>query len=203
MQIERIYYPLKTLGYGNRVGIWTVGCPHRCFRCCNEELQPADDTKEVPLEKIYTLISNIKESVDGVTLSGGDPFFQAEELNNLVNWLKEKGIDDILIYSGFTLEELRKMNNVYINDVLSKIAVLIDGKYVEELNDDLPMRGSSNQRIHIFKDEFKKKYEDLLKGDRTIQPLIVENNIITLGIPPKNYKNSLKEFSYKKGMNIS
>lgn len=54
----------------------------------------------------------------------------------------------IYIWTGYTLEELQKQNNPYIINILSKIDVLIDGRYIQELRDiTLNLRGSSNQRV--------------------------------------------------------
>src|SRR5690606_7761143 len=140
--------------YGNRVGIWTVGCPHRCFNCCNPELQPVDESKEITLDHLFHSISSITETIDGITISGGDPFFQPEELAILIAWLVEKGHEDILIYSGYKIEELLSWNRTDVQFILENIAVLIDGLYIDKLNDNLSLRGSSNQRVIVLKEKF-------------------------------------------------
>lgn len=150
MQIERVYYPVKTLGYGNRIGIWTVGCRHGCFNCSNPELWDNDPDKDVSEKQIINMFTSIPGQVDGVTITGGEPFQQAEELLSLVLYLYKELTQDILIYSGYTLEELQQWKNPTVDKVLAHIAVLIDGKYIEELNDNSSLRGSSNQRIHIL-----------------------------------------------------
>ena len=54
----------------------------------------------------------------------------------------------IFLWTGYTLEELKKQKNKYIESILSHIDVLIDGPFIQEKKDlTLELRGSSNQRI--------------------------------------------------------
>lgn len=200
MQIERMYYPVKTLGYGNRLGIWMVGCPHRCFNCCNPELQNENVEKELSVNDVFRLIESIGQPIDGVTISGGDPFFQPKELAILVRGLVHLGIEDILVYSGYTMDELISKNDKDTFDILDNIAVLIDGKYMEELNDNRPLRGSSNQQILLLKEKFKDRYINLLGSAREIQNVYFSNNLISIGIPPKGFKKRVRQKSKEKGL---
>lgn len=54
----------------------------------------------------------------------------------------------IFVWTSYTLEELKNRNDEYIENILSHINVLIDGKFIQAERDiTLPLRGSSNQRI--------------------------------------------------------
>ena len=75
------------------------------------------------------------------------PFLQAEELYELVHYLKQNITDDIIIYSGYKFEELKQMQSIYVDKILDLISVLIDGEYIDEQNDGIGIRGSSNQYI--------------------------------------------------------
>ena len=183
MQIDRVYYPVKTLGYGNRIGIWTIGCVHGCINCSNPELWNPDPTKEVSIEKILKYIEKIPHA-DGITITGGDPFLQPEELLCLVTSLKELGYSDILVYSGYTLEELRGKGEV-INQILSSIGVLVDGRYVDELNDNKSFRGSSNQRIIVLNKSLNERYSGADSWERKTQIVMNDNNIQAIGLPVK------------------
>lgn len=104
------------------------------------------------MEEIVNEI-NSNPLLDGITLSGGDPLYNPEEMLEIIKYLKEKTGMNIWLYTGYTIEELRKDNKRMA--VLEYVDTLVDGKFVQELYDPLlKFRGSSNQRI-IRKKDFK------------------------------------------------
>lgn len=183
MQIDRVYYPVTTLGYGQRIGIWTVGCKHECMNCSNPELWKPNQTKEISIERILKYIERIPHT-DGITITGGDPFFQPEELLHLVMGLKEMKYTDILVYSGYTLEELKQQGDT-VSQILLNIGVLVDGRYNDELNDNKSFRGSSNQRIIVLNKSLEERYRGADDWDRKTQIVMNDNNIQAIGLPVK------------------
>lgn len=109
MYVARILYPVKVLGPGSRVGIWFCGCPRRCEGCSNPELWEFQDRYKISLKTLLTLIEKISEKnkIDGFTITGGDPIFQAEDLLKLLDQIK-KISDDIIIYTGYMKNEVPK-----------------------------------------------------------------------------------------------
>lgn len=92
--------------------------------------------------------------LQGLTISGGEPFCQPEALLPLARGAREQG-KDVTIYSGYTLEQLLEMakDRPAIGDLLHACDILVDGPYVEQLRDlTLTFRGSSNQRILVLKE---------------------------------------------------
>ena len=59
MYIARILYPVQVLGPGKRVGIWFVGCKHKCKGCSNPELWNINETSYVTIEQVEKLIRNV------------------------------------------------------------------------------------------------------------------------------------------------
>lgn len=110
---------------------------------------------------------------------------QKDSLLTLLKELKSNGIEDILVYTGNTLNELKDMRDKKVDEILKNIDVLIDGHYVEELNDNKGIRGSSNQKVHVFNSNLKEKYK-ALEGERKVQNIYYKNNSINIGIPLKN-----------------
>ena len=150
MKVARIIFPIKVLGPGNRVGIWLAGCPHRCKGCSNPELWDSSVVRDIsPVSVIESIKKITHNDPFGVTITGGEPFVQYEELCAMTKMLLEL-TDDILVYTGYTFEQLKESNNGYIFDILNSIAVIIDGKYVEDKNSAQPLIGSSNQKIHFL-----------------------------------------------------
>lgn len=133
-------------GAGIRMTVFTQGCPHNCKGCHNPQTHDFkagyDETVESVFEKFLK-----NPMLKGITLSGGEPFCQADALIELCELVKSKN-KDIWAYSGYTFEKLK--NNITPNSkkLLGLVDVLVDGKFVLELRDlTLTFRGSSNQRI--------------------------------------------------------
>lgn len=189
MNLSRILYPVNVLGPGNRVGIWLCGCDRTCKGCSNPELWQPRPEYEVSVEKVYGLIQQVSAGhmIDGFTISGGEPMLQAAELVSLIRLLK--GIStDILVYSGFQIEELRESKDQAIGEVLSNIAVLIDGAYVEEKNDGSVLRGSSNQRVHLLSERHRDLYAQYMsKAHNQIQNFTTTNGIVSVGIHHRGF----------------
>jgi len=155
-------------GAGVRYAIFTQGCTHACPGCHNPESHPHCGGQEVALDD---LVADIKAHrlVKDVTLSGGDPFEQADVCANLAAKLKEEGYG-IWAFTGFLYEDLRAwstkkaesyfaeatdkdacvaaMDPEAVQALLQSIDVLVDGPFVQELRSlDLEWKGSSNQRV--------------------------------------------------------
>lgn len=189
MNIARILYPVQVLGPGKRIGIWVAGCSRRCKRCSNPELWSQKPEYEISIKQIFSLIENIKHDheIDGFTISGGEPMNQARELAQLFHLLRMIS-SDILVYSGYTIEELRAKHDLATNDILGTIAVLIDGEYIEDLNDNSFLRGSSNQKIHILNQDYIEKYQQYLNaGHNQIQNFTTTDGIVSVGIHHKSF----------------
>lgn len=140
-------------GKGLRYSIYFAGCTHACKGCHNKESWCPDNGTLVTEEYLDKIIEEINSNplLDGITLSGGDPLYNPEEMLEIIKYLKEKTEMNIWLYTGYTIEELRKDNRRM--KVLQYVDTLVDGKFVQELYDPLlKFRGSSNQRIIRKKD---------------------------------------------------
>ena len=86
--------------------------------------------------------------LDGVTLSGGEPFMQAAELAIVAAAVKSKGLS-VIVFSGYTFEELISLSGERkgYRALLENTDILIDGRFdITRKSMDLRFRGSSNQR---------------------------------------------------------
>ena len=112
---------------------------------------------------------------------------QAGELLELITNLCDISTD-VLVYTGFSIEELKSSTDPSVKTLLKSIAVLIDGEYVEELNDNSRLRGSSNQRIHILMNQFESKYNDYItNSSNQIQNFTTTDGIVSVGIHHKSF----------------
>lgn len=89
---------------------------------------------------------NSNPMLDGITISGGDPFYDPYALAELCQILKQETGKHILVYTGYTIERL--IASERLSAPLPYIDTLIDGPYIASLRDpSILFRGSSNQRI--------------------------------------------------------
>ena len=145
-------------GEGIRTVIWTQGCAHKCPGCHNPGTHSFDDGYLLDIEEAKSMIDNL-EGQDGITFSGGDPFYQPEECAVLAKYARRKGLN-VWCYTGFTYETLIKLSfsNPNIMNFLKEIDVLIDGPFLlEKKSLDAIFRGSTNQRIIDVKKSIKDK----------------------------------------------
>jgi anaerobic ribonucleoside-triphosphate reductase activating protein len=186
-------YPVKVLGPGSRIGIWVSGCPQRCPGCINPELWAQSPEYEISIGRLCEVIDCIasEHSVDGFTISGGEPMAQAEELDALIQRLTAVN-GDILVYSGYRIATLREWRSPHVDSILRSVAVLIDGPYVEEMNNNAILRGSENQNIMILNDRFKEKYETYFKtAHNQIQNFSTADGIVSVGIHSKDFRRKI------------
>ena len=185
MEIDRIVYPVKALGPGSRVALWTVGCSIRCAGCSNPELWNKSQGKNIDINLIYKMIAQIAEQkpVDGITISGGEPLDQAPELLDLLARL-ENLTDDVLIYTGYNLSEIPE--SVHLR-LLPLVTCIVCGPYVDDLNDGkCALRGSNNQQIILTKDSAANRYDEYLAAGRRFQNLVWSDEIMSIGLHNKN-----------------
>lgn len=157
------------------------GCSKNCKGCISPEFQSYEERFPLTADEILLFIPQGKIP-DGLTISGGEPFEQENGILELINLFSMKFSDDILIYTGYTLEELKARNSKVTDKILSSVSVLIDGEYIEEQNDGTALRGSSNQKIHVFR--HAERYEELIHGKRKLQGVLMNDKLWFIGIPP-------------------
>ncbi|WP_319372299.1 anaerobic ribonucleoside-triphosphate reductase activating protein [uncultured Ilyobacter sp.] len=148
MKIIKIFKETISDGPGFRYSIYFSGCSHYCEGCHNPETWKGDLGEVLSETYMQKIISEIKRNtlLDGVTLSGGDPFFIPEELLSFLRRLKGEIDINVWTYTGYTFEELIKKD--ITKKCLEYIDVLVDGKFDKDLaNPELFYRGSSNQRL--------------------------------------------------------
>lgn len=181
IRLHRVYYPVTTLGPGRRLGIWVQGCTRGCRDCLSPEMQPV--TREtVPVEEVLRQIPSDLHP-DGLTVSGGEPFDQPQAVDAVVRWFVQHHTADVLVYTGYTLEELRARRDPDTDALLSHIAALADGPYRAEQNFGIGQMGSANQRLHVWR--FADRYREFATMPRTLQAVQEGERVLFIGIPPK------------------
>ncbi|MCP4349536.1 MAG: radical SAM protein [Desulfobacterales bacterium] len=177
----------RSLGPFQRFAIWVQGCPLKCPNCMTPDAISEEKGSIVPISELIELIHETPD-IEGVTISGGEPFGQADALAKMICKIKQKKDLGIIVYSGYTLETLKRMpvSQPGVQKFLSYIDLLIDGAYVHELNDGLSLRGSSNQKIHNLTERYAHVVNDYYgQANRQVEIQLYQDNIMMLGIPGK------------------
>lgn len=165
LRLNRTHYPVTALGPGVRAGIWMQGCTIGCAGCVSRDTwDPAAGTA-VEVTAVLDWLAAIDGPVQGVTISGGEPFQQPDALAELLagidHWRRDRGDDtddtddteeaeeaegaDVLVYSGYPWSRLRRTPR--LRALLGHCDAVIAGPYVRRRNTGTPLRGSDNQRI--------------------------------------------------------
>ena len=140
-------------GPGERFVIWTQGCRKGCKNCYNPETWSHYRNNLIDIDLLVEEIKN--SSISGVTISGGDPFEQPEELFYLLREIKQLDLSDgVIVFSGYTIDEIRVREE--LRKSLDYIDVLIDGLYIEEKRITNGLAGSSNQEFYFLTDKISR-----------------------------------------------
>ena len=132
-------------GHGTRFVIWVQGCNKRCLNCFNPDYQQ-HTTKT--LMDVKTLTSEVLavSGIDGITISGGEPFLQAKELSELAKSVRSNGLS-VLVFTGYSEKELNESNDKDIRALMDNTDMIIAGVYDPAYPSEIPMIGSSIQKV--------------------------------------------------------
>lgn len=171
-------------GPGRRFALWVQGCERRCPGCCNPEMQPIRRNTIVDVQDLIKLIARAQseESIEGVSLIGGEPVLQAEGVADLAQWCHDHGLS-VLLFTGYLYDDLLRMNDLFVNRLLSATDLLVDGPFiVSEYDEERDWIGSKNQKLWFLSDRYMPgiEYEH---GARSMEVLISDRNILINGWP--------------------
>jgi len=143
MKVINISEGTSVDGPGLRTSIYFSGCSHHCEGCHNPQSWDIDAGKEMSVDELLKIIDYNRFPV---TFSGGDPFFQAEEVTELARAIKAQQGRNIWCYTGYKWENV--VNDSRFRPLLETIDVLVDSPFILAQRDiSLLFKGSANQRI--------------------------------------------------------
>jgi anaerobic ribonucleoside-triphosphate reductase activating protein len=130
-------------------------------------------------------------SITGLTFSGGEPMEQAAGLASLVRLAREKKDLDLICFTGYRYERLSKNPpNTGVTELLAQVDVLVDGPFVQSLNDSVGLRGSSNQRvIHLTS---RLREYDFESRSREVEITITNGELAFIGIPTPDILSAME-----------
>ena len=201
--LSRLHWPVTTLGYGNRIGIWFQGCSIHCEGCCSQDTWEVTDEQVITIDSLLDWVALCPlDEVNGITISGGEPFDQPEALSLLVQRLRDLFDDnhklDILVYSGYPWQSLQKKHA----KLLTQFDVIISGPY-QLRTQTAWLRGSDNQRIHCVTPLGVERYASPPSDiPKKLQIHIENNQLWMIGIPEKGDLEVLQSRLGQLGINL-
>lgn len=188
LRVNRLHFPVTTLGPGRRIGIWLQGCTVGCRGCLSPDTWDPDPATEVAVDSVVEACRQFApRGVDGVTISGGEPFEQPDGLAALLDglhaWREELGLSmDLLCYSGLSLTRLELESA----DVLARLDAVIPEPFVLGRSVGRPWRGSDNQPIIALTALGEERYGSPVVEDRVrLQVDVSPERILLIGIPDR------------------
>jgi anaerobic ribonucleoside-triphosphate reductase activating protein len=209
LQLNKAHYPVTALGPGRRIGIWTQGCSIHCPGCVSLDTWKPDRSKAIAVKELLTWCRHVSSNApEGVTISGGEPFDQpralAVLLDGLVRWRRTLAQPfDILCYSGYRLEALKKNHA----SLLERIDALICDPYVEARPTERPWRGSDNQRLVPLSELGHSRYAsyvDALGGEpKRFQVVADGKRLWFVGIPQRGDLDRIEHECAERGIALT
>jgi anaerobic ribonucleoside-triphosphate reductase activating protein len=210
IRISRIHYPVTVLGPGKRIGIWLQGCSNGCPGCQSKDTWSADSGTIIPISELVAACRRfVSDGVDGITISGGEPFEQAEALELLLTELHTwtDGLDspvDYLCYSGKPYNELHQQ----YPEILCLLDVIIPEPFKYELPGK-PLRGSGNQPIITLTELGAERFaeyagESNCQHKKCIQFVVeTDGSVSFIGIPERGEMQKLVELCKTQGLHLN
>ncbi|MFJ7005099.1 4Fe-4S single cluster domain-containing protein [Pseudomonas putida] len=202
LSLSRMHFPVTTLGPGRRIGIWFQGCSIRCPGCISADTW-GPGHRRLSLEQLLEQITPWLQEAEGITLSGGEPFDQFDALRSLLEGLRRLSKLDILVYSGYSLEQLDEP----LLQTNGLIDALISDPYIEALSQTMALRGSDNQRLSLLTPLGRARlgdYERLLEPtDKALDLMFDESGSVWMaGIPRRDDLLRLRDLLHEQGHHL-
>ncbi|GIJ48358.1 radical activating enzyme [Virgisporangium aliadipatigenens] len=200
--LSRAHYPVTVLGPGRRIGLWTQGCGIGCAGCVSRDTWSPSQDRAIPVEEVVAWCDAVEGPVDGITISGGEPFDQPAALEELLrrlhDWRGGRAID-LLCYSGRSQAALRSR----FGHLLERLDAVIPGPFVAQLAPGLKWRGSTNQELVPLSPLGHERYDHEIDApaDRTrLQVSMRGDTVYQIGVPRPGDLEALERALARRGV---
>ena len=190
----------RALGPGRRYALWVQGCPFHCPGCLAPDSLPFDAGERFPVARLANEILAVP-GLEGVTISGGEPFAQAPALVALLDRIRPAGLG-IIVYTGYTLAALRRRarRDAATRDLLERIDLLIDGPYMARRDDGGSLRGSANQQVHCLTPRYAAQRHRYGQPRREVEIHPRDDGLMLVGVPGPSALESLRRARQAKSL---
>lgn len=184
LKIHHILNASRSNGPGQRAVVWTQGCTLGCPGCFNPETHDFISGEGKPVEDIARDLINLAYGIEGITISGGEPFQQAHALADLLDIIRRSSSLSIIVFTGYTLDELRGIPGAPA--ALSSIDVLIAGRFEVKNRLAAGLVGSANKTLHFLTPRYSAvDLGSIPEAEVFIQP---DGDVVLTGIRPLTWQ---------------
>ena len=172
--------------------VWVQGCTLGCPGCFNGPTHPTKGGEVVTVAELVERILALGNTIEGVTISGGEPLQQLAGVTDLLRQLRLRSKLSVILFTGFSWDELERMSKKPLPGeaasstlplpILEDVDVLIAGRYevAQHLAQDL--RGSSNKRTFFLTERYTEAdMQQIPPAEIVITP---EGEVLMSGIDP-------------------
>lgn len=169
----------EALGPCQRFVVWVQGCSKRCAGCISPDAQPMDGGEWMNTANLAEEICSAP-GIEGITISGGEPFLQQDALCELIDRIRKERDLGVIVYTGRRYSEIRE------TPLAQRCDLIIDGEYVDALNDDGSLRGSSNQKAICVTGRYTQYVQQCFgRPGRKVEFVVGDRQVDMIGIPTK------------------
>lgn len=184
MNVAHIEEKSFIYGPGCRFVIWVQGCSIRCKGCWNSEMWSFEKKSDISVQELLMKIA--AEQVEGITILGGEPLDQLEDVYMLCTECQSVGLST-MVFTGYELSEIDDAEKAKIYSVTD---ILVVGRYQESNRTiDKQWIGSTNQQIMFLTD----RYSDYEIQDANYMEVDIDlsGKLAVLGFPELDLISSI------------
>ena len=176
-------------GPGVRFVVWFQGCTRNCPGCFNPDTHAHVAAMQITVADLCAQIREQSSQIEGVTISGGEPFEQPEGLLALLSAVRQMDCLSVLVFSGYTQHEIARMP--LGPTILQYIDVLIAGPYNRSLHNGRQMLGSANQRVLLLTERYCEA--DIARVPTSELVLSARGDVHVTGVAPLRFSPESRE----------
>ena len=210
LELNKAHWPVTVLGPGRRIGLWLQGCTIHCPGCVSRDTWPRDTTKAIAVRDLLAWCRKVSaNALDGVTISGGEPFEPPAGLRALLDglaaWRRKDNLDfDILCYSGMPQRALDKKHA----GLLARLDAIIPEPYVDGLPQGNVWRGSRNQPLVPLSDRGRTRYAAHVDAPadgegKRMQATVEGGRVWMIGIPARGDMAAVEALCASRGLALT
>jgi anaerobic ribonucleoside-triphosphate reductase activating protein len=199
MRIGRIAAPITVLGPGRRAVLWVQGCTLACPGCASVDTWAANGGRELPVDDVVTELLDLVEqhALDGITVSGGEPFQQAEQVADVLAAVRAARPDlDTVVFTGYdaAVARRRSIRLARLTDIL------VAGRYDRTQPSDRPLVASANQKV-VTTDRGAARLREVSAA--RVQVAADQDDLFVVGLPQPGDLDRLHEALEARGVALA